>query len=81
MSYVLCNFPTFPISQCLPDGVLYGAEGERKKNVRREEEEEEEARSMTKAYSGRALESFGVPVNASSAGQVDRKEERRLLGT
>lgn len=36
---------------------------------------------MTKAYSGRALESFRVPVSASSFGQADRKEKRRLLGT
>lgn len=58
-------------------------EGERK-SVRREEEEEEEARSMTKAYSGRALEreSFRVPVNASKLwpSRQERGEEA-FLGT
>lgn len=70
--------PTFPNSQCL--GLPYGVEGASKKHFMREEDKGE-ARSMTKAYSGRALERFWVPVNASSFGQADRKEERRLLGT
>lgn len=70
-STILLHFPTV-------SAYPYGVEGGRKKNVRREEGE---ARSMTKAYSGRALESFRVPVNASSFGQADRKEKRRLLGT
>lgn len=33
-------------------------------------------RSVTQAYSGRALESSSVPVNARSFGQADRKEKR-----
>lgn len=49
------NSPTFPNSQCF--GLPYGVEGASKKHFMREEDKGE-ARSMTKAYSGRALESF-----------------------
>lgn len=79
-SFMSLHSPSFSYisQQCLRYGVPCGVEGEKKKNVWREEGE---ARSMTKAYSGRALESFRVPVSASSFGQADRKEKRRLLGT
>lgn len=36
---------------------------------------------MTKAYSGRALESFRVLVNASSFGQTDREGEKAAYKT
>lgn len=62
---IVLHFPAKPYSFNLVRALSELTEGERK-NVRREEEEE--AMSVTQAYSGRALESSRVPVNASSFG-------------